>query len=347
MKIAIDCRYIGKSGIGTYIENIVDDLGKNHPENDYLLIVGKDNNIDINACVIKTNVKPFSLGELFRFPVDDINKCDVFFSPYINIPGKIKIPIYSTIHDVVFYDVDGMVSPIGKCLRSFFFRRAIKKSKKIFTVSEFSKERIQYHFPSKKDFVVVYNGVSKTVRNFKRVATVKKDYIVYVGNIKKHKGLNTLIEAYQDAKNKGLHSKLLIVGNKENFRTSDTEVTKVLSQSDDITFTGWVPDSELARIIAEAKVLVQPSFYEGFGIPPLEALYLGTNVILSDIPVFKELYGDFPVTFFKVGNHYDLCEKLMEPFATSFDFSYVRKQIDMKYNYVRVTNLILRTIEKG
>ena len=63
---------------------------------------------------------------------------------------------------------------------------------------------------------------------------------------------------------------------------------------------------------SSSKLLIQPSLYEGFGLPPLEALKAGTNALISDIPVFKEIYKDFPVTFFKSENIEDLCSKILQ-----------------------------------
>lgn len=76
---------------------------------------------------------------------------------------------------------------------------------------------------------------------------------------------------------KGMATKLLIVGNSENFRTADSAVAGIIDGNPSIEFTGWVTNEKLVQLIAEAKALIQPSLYEGFGIPPLEALYLGTN----------------------------------------------------------------------
>ena len=116
MKLAIDCRFVGKSGIGTYIENILDELVAHHTEHEYLLIAYKpfdDYAHFSNIRFVITDIKPFSLKEMFFFPVDEINKCDAYFSPYINIPGRIRIPVYSTIHDVIFLDFPKLVSKVG------------------------------------------------------------------------------------------------------------------------------------------------------------------------------------------------------------------------------------------
>lgn len=347
MTIAIDCRYIGKSGIGTFIENIVDCMLTQHPEHDYLLIINHSKPIKNDKCsiqTIKTSIEPFSLLELFSFPVGQINECDAFITPYINIPVGIRIPVFSTIHDMVFFDVDGLTSPIGRFVRKLYYRRAVRKSFKIFTVSNFSKDRIQHHFPTNKEIVVVYNGVSATIQKQQSNRVEKKDYFVYVGNIKKHKGLKTLVEAFSMAQERVMTTKLLIVGNSENFRTSDSTVAGIIDGNPSIEFTGWVTNEKLVQLIAEAKALIQPSLYEGFGIPPLEALYLGTNVILSDIPVFKEIYACLPVTFFKKGNSAQLSGILQGYAPMSYDKEQIRKQIDSIYSYKLAAKIILHEI---
>ncbi len=347
MRIAVDCRFVGKSGIGTYLESIVDVLILGHPENQYLLVLNRELPVKwrkSNVDMLITDIKPFSLQELFAFPTKQINGCDAFFTPYINVPEGIEIPILCTIHDLVFFDVEGLVSPIGEFVRKLYYKRAIRKSSKVFTVSNFSKERIKHHFQTEKEIVVVYNGVSATVKKHKVDRVEKKDYFVYVGNIKRHKGLKALVDAYCMAQNNGITTKLLIVGNSESFRTSDGDVAGIINSNPDIEFTGWVTNEKLMQLIAEAKALVQPSLYEGFGIPPLEALCLGTNVILSDIPVFKEIYTGLPVTFFETGNSFQLSEILLNYTPVAYNEEQIRKEIDLRYSYQNAAQTILHTI---
>ncbi len=346
-KLAIDCRFITKSGIGTFIESVMHELLINHSEYDYLLIIDSKNSIDFskfNAHIIKTDIPPFSLKELMAFPVKEINKCDAFFSPYINIPGGIRVPIYSTIHDVVFFDVDGLSSVIGKIFRKLIYRRAIRLSKMIFTVSLFSQKRILYHFPTDKQIEVLFNGVSKSCEQYAPQLPIRKqDYFIYVGNIKRHKGLHILIDAFEKAQQNGLTSKLVIVGSNEKFRTSDNSLTSRIDNNHNIEFTGWVTKDRLFNLIAQAKALVQPSLYEGFGIPPLEALYLNTDVILSDIPVFKELYSEIPDCFFEVGNVDDLAGKLLH-FQPNSRISEIKTPIMKRYNYKKSADRVAEVI---
>uniref|UniRef100_UPI0022DF67BA glycosyltransferase n=1 Tax=Fusobacterium varium TaxID=856 RepID=UPI0022DF67BA len=165
---------------------------------------------------------------------------------------------------------------------------------------------------------------------------IKKDYLIFVGNIKKHKGLKILLEAFTELKKEGYPYKLVIVGEQNNFKTKDEEVIKILENSKlnkDIIFTGYVDNKKLKKLIAEAKILIQPSLYEGFGIPPLEALTLGTDVILSDIEVFKEIYSDLPVNFFEIENKKNLKEKIL-------NFKRKNKNQKNNYNYINCAEII-------
>lgn len=347
MRLSIDCRFFGKSGIGTFISNIVDSIVKNHNDNDYLLIVEK--HIDkydkfSNIKQLECSIKPFSIKELLFFPVEEINKTDAFFSPYINIPCRIKVPVYSTIHDVIFWDVPGMVSKLGLFIRSFFVKHSISCSSKIFTVSNFSKKRIIHNFNVKKDIEIVYNGVSKVIKDCP-TTNCKEDYILFVGNIKAHKGLEVLFKSFCIAKSKSFAYKLKIVGERNNFRTSDNSFYQLVSDNSDVIFTGRLSDSELVNTISTARALILPSYYEGFGIPPLESLYLGTNVILSDIEVLKEIYSKLPVTFFKCGSVEDLSDKLLQiDTLPTLDVDNVREVIASTYNYLISADKILSVI---
>lgn len=318
MKIAIDCRMIGSGGIGSYITALLPFFTENHQ----CLLFGnlkalekfKNDRTEIVECTTKT----FSFKELLAFPKDfsrKINECDVYYTPYCNIPSGIKIPVYSTIHDVVFLDVPGLASKTGCLIRKLFYQYAVLRSKLIFTVSEFSKERILSNLHCKKNIVVTYNAVPDWFYSDEKGKTEvdKENSILFVGNIKKHKGLSVLVDAFVAAKKQGFSAQLKIVGNSENFRTADETIFQKIQNAPEnsIVFTGRISDDDLKNLYRTTKCLVQPSFYEGFGMPPMEAMSLGTTAIISDIPVFKEIYEKFPVIYFKTGDSEDLCRKLL------------------------------------
>ncbi len=339
---------IDSGGIGSYISALLPFFIQN---NKCLLIGRKDDLVQYessqNVSIIDCQINTFSIKELLFFPKNissRINKCDIFYSPYCNIPSGIKIPIYSTIHDVVFLDVPNLAGKLGTIVRKVFYKYAVYKSKKIFTVSNFSKDRICKHLKTKKDSVIVtYNALPHWFSDNVTQNIQKEDYILFVGNIKAHKGLHTLLPAFNMALNNGLKSKLYIVGNSDNFRTGDDKIKDELDKLPEgsVVFTGKISDEELKLTYQKAKLFVQPSLYEGFGMPPLEALNLGTNVVLSDIPVFKEIYNEFPLTFFNAGNSQDLCKKILESYSKETPVS-----IPHIYSFNKTYDIIISALKE-
>ncbi|GMO40661.1 MAG: glycosyltransferase family 1 protein [Termitinemataceae bacterium] len=379
MHIAIDCRMYGSSGIGTYITGCLPYfLSSCHSFT--LICSGGTVPAILKMCarrsnysIVVYNKKPFSMQELFFLPnkiAKKINECDLYYSPFFNIPQGINIPIYTTIHDVIFPDMPELTSKIGLTLRMWFYKRACKKSKKIFTVSEFSASRIRHHFESQKklNIIVTYNGVQEQLLNINTAFVQKQKTIIFVGNIKKHKGLQFLLEAFLKAQNElslqGQNYRLLILGQKENFRSKDKTALLQLNtacnsaeqrgikygsnknQSQLIEFSGVVDAQKLKILLSEASLLVQPSLYEGFCYPPLEALFCATNVLISDIPVLKEIYGGYPVTFFRAGDVADLKEKLIAILKNGIPAPVeLSKELKQKYTFEKTAAAVLSALD--
>lgn len=125
---------------------------------------------------------------------------------------------------------------------------------------------------------------------------------------------------------KGMY-RLKIIGEKEGFLVGMNEEDL---HADDVIFTGKLDDDKLLYEIASAAFLVQPSLYEGFGLPPLEALYLGTQPIISDIPVFREIYSELPVIFFNMGDKNDLRDKFLNSYSIGIC---IKRPIQDLYSY--------------
>lgn len=343
-KIAIDARYIGKTGIGTYIENILLEIVKKHQETYFVIFINDDKQRVIeqaNLKYIKVDISPFSIKELLAFPVNQINKCDAFYSPTVNLPIGIRVPVYTTIHDLIFFDIPKIVSPFGRLIRNAYMKFGYYYSNTIFTVSKFTESRIRYHLGNKKRIIVTYSAISNEIKEFV-INNNKNDSFIYVGNIKEHKGLTILLEAFKMAQKNGLKSKLIIVGNADRFASGSIDTS--LLTGDNIFYTGYLNNQDLFKLIASSKALVLPSKYEGFGLPPLEALYLGTEVILSDIPVLKEIYQDLPSHYFKTGNVEDLADVLLSFNNRGINVDDIRELIDNKYNFNTISETIYQTI---
>lgn len=345
MKLAVDCRLIGRSGIGTFIENVTEEFICNHPENKYVLI-GDPKNLsrwkDKDCCkIVESNAKQFSLNELLRFPTKEVNKCDAFFTPDFNIPMGIKVPINSMIHDIVFFDMGVAGNALRRIIIHKYISRALRISANVITVSKFSKSRIESVFQIRKDIHVVNSAINEKLKAYKQKyydANEKREGIVFLGNLKKHKGIRTLLEAYNLLENEGWHKPLTIIG-KMNFRSKDDSIASMIKNSrGKVKLVSNATDNDVFNIISHSEVLVSPSMYEGFGLPPLEALYLGTPAIISDIPVYKEVYAELPVTFFKVNDAKDLADKLCTFKPQVMD---VANKIDELYSFKRAANELL------
>jgi glycosyltransferase involved in cell wall biosynthesis len=351
MTICVDCRMIDASGIGVYLR---ESLPWFLQSNNNFLLLGNTQRLqcyssNANVKIIECDIKPFSLKELFFFPsktARQINRADLYFSPYFNLPKSIKIPVFTTIHDIIFADMPELTSKIGLAARMWFYRRAYKKSNKIFTVSEFSKSRIQHHLGTAKPVIVTHSAIQPmfllyraNIQNIQKTQT-----IVFIGNIKKHKGLDLLLDAFSLAKKEGLPHRLVVIGSKENFRTSDNTVLQKIEAlgGEAVTFTGFISDEQVMERLSKAALLVQPSLYEGFCLPPLEAMVLGAHALISDIPVLKEIYSGYPVTFFHSGNLSDLKEKLTELLINKIPSSPILPdELLLKYTFKKTASVIL------
>ena len=346
MNIAIDCRLIGRSGIGTFIENVLEYIVQN--EEHHFVLIGNDAFLKKyedrkNCSIVNSLIKSFTPQEMLQFSVEVVNKCDAFFTPNFNLPLRINVPIYSMIHDIVFFDTPNFGSFLHRLILKFYIKRALKISKHVFTVSEFSRKRIQARFNTSTPIDVIYNGVNKSLIEYANTHTEAKEHsgIIYIGNIKPYKGLRTLWQAYKMLLNDGDAPKLTIVGNID-FRTKDDEMLKELNANRHlINFVSGVSNEELYKMLSEAEVLVSPSQYEGFGLPPLEAMYLGTPAIISDIPVYKEVYHNLPVSYFNVDDSNDLYKQLKSFKQHRVD---VRENIIEMYDYKRTASKILQVI---
>ena len=347
MKIAIDCRLTGQSGIGTFIENVMRYMVET-PGTDFVLVGNSDALSEYalrpNCHIVACNYGSFTPSELLRFPAKEVNLCDVFFTPNFNIPMGIRVPVYSTIHDIVFFDTGLFGSAVHRAALRWYVRRALSISSGVFTVSQFSRQRIQDYFHTHRDITVVCNGLNSELLDYKAthpmVQAANRRGIVCVGNIKRYKGVHVLWQAYKQLLDSGVDVPPLTIIGRFDFRTKDTEMLRTLEANKDrIRLVTDADNQQMYRLIGEAQCLVSPSLYEGFGIPPLEAMSLGTPVILSDIAVYQEIYGQFPVTFFKAGDAADLARKLTQ---LPTDTVSVDPLIEANYTYRKAAGQIMR-----
>jgi len=242
---------------------------------------------------------------LLKFLKSNRNPLIVNFSNTLPIFYENKIV---TIHDIIY-----LKYPVSYKYKKYYeivFPLMLKHSKHIITVSEFSKKEISSHFGINEDKIsIVYNGVDEKFKP-KKIENQER-YILGVSSIAYHKNFINLIKAFLQLKDKSI--KLYIVGglNEKIFGEESGKVLNYIKNNDNIRFLGRVDDNKLIELYSNAVCFVYPSLYEGFGIPPLEAQACGCPVVLSDIPVFREIYGDSAV-FFNPLDPGDIANKIEE-----------------------------------
>ncbi len=324
-KIVVDARMIKSSGIGTYLQSMLPNL----PGNYNPVLLGKTREIKALGLereieIINFTSPIYSLSEQLMFPVK-IPGCDIFLSPHYNVPvlpvkaGK-KIVIIHDVYHLAFY---GRLTGLQKLYAKYMIRKAVKNSDSVITVSKFSKsEIVKYTGVDETKISVVYCGLNKDVfkdfYNGDYSGLIQKyklpdKFFLFVSNIKPHKNLYNLLAAFLEILEKDEKYKIVVVGEYKKLITADKDVFKLLDKSPKLkrntVFTGYISRQELNALYRMAFALVFPSLYEGFGLPPLEAMICGCPVIAASTASIPEACGDAAL-YFDPYNVHDIKEKL-------------------------------------
>lgn len=282
----------------------------------------KPNNENVKK--VLANCKHYSLREQWHFlKILKKEKLDIMHFTHFNLPILYNRPFIVTIHDLTLSLFPG--KKLNKWYHrlgyNFVIRRAIKKSKKIIAVSKNTKKDILEHFdiPEKK-VEVIYHGIGsdfKVINNQKKLARtankykINKPYLLYTGVWRDHKNLTGLLKTFNILKkDKKLDILLVITGKEDPHYPEIKETIKKLKLTKDVILTGLVPEQDLVNLYNTAEIFVFPSFYEGFGFPPLEAMQCGTPVAASNNSSIPEICGEGNAVFFNPENVTEMAEQI-------------------------------------
>jgi len=310
VRIGIDARKLHDYGIGTYIRNLLRELAGIDQESEYVLVTRPQDvavaaTLGPNFRAVADSSKPYSLAEQVSIPLTvRRERMDLFHATHYVLPALTPSKTVVTIHDCIHLMFpEYLPSRLGYGYARASLYTAAHKSNRIFTVSEQSKRDILKFFKVPADKIVVTPNAIDTrlsaaptdehVLQTRERYQLSHSYLLYVGNIKPHKNLERLIEAFHLVRSEGRGElELLIIGDEISKMQPLRRAIHKYDIHRYVRFLGYVPETTLAVLYRLASVIVFPSLYEGFGLPPLEAMAAGTPVVTSNVSSLPEVVGD-------------------------------------------------------
>lgn len=327
MRIGIDARLYKESGVGRYIRNLINNLvklddkneGKSSSTNEYIIFLLKKDidevNLPSNWTKVEADFKWYGLSEQIKFPkLLESKKLDLVHFPHFNVPifykGKFMVTIHDLIHQHFQMRRATTKDPFTYWVKHLGYKmvlsKALKNSVKVITVSEYVKDEIVRRWKlDPKKVVVTLEGVEENILNLVKKLEkkdvnkclekfdIKPPYIFYIGNAHPHKNVEGLIKAFLKLRKKYQYLTLALAGHDHYFWKRIQEENK----HKDIKYLGYVSDEEMVCLYKGAQAFVQPSFEEGFGIPPLEAMACNCPVVSSNKGSLPEVGGEACIYF--------------------------------------------------
>jgi len=315
MKIAIDARKWRDYGIGTYVRNLVRHLAHLDRSTTYFLFCNRADEAVLrdlaeNFVPVIDDSSGYGLREHLSIPHKMRTLgVDLFHAPHYVLPLLCRRRSVVTIHDCIhLLFPEYLPNRFAYRYAKLMMGSAVHRSSLVFTVSEASRRDILQFYPDAdpERLQVVPNAIDETLLadpGAEEMERVKERYqirgrvVLYAGNIKPHKNLDRLIAAFGLLKQRPGHEdlKLLIIGDEIRKYPSLRRRVEAAGVRQDVRFFGFVPDQTLAALYRLASVFAFPSLYEGFGLPPLEAMACGTPVVTSNVSSIPEVVGDAAV----------------------------------------------------
>ena len=315
MRIAITALFYNRTladGYGSFSNTVINGLIGSYPEHEFILLIDKPFDLPF---VQHANVRVINVSPKIRHPLATYYwynvsapavlrkfKPDVWLQPYGFCSLTSSIPQLLVVHDLAFVHHPEFIQWYHAYYYRFYTPRSIKKAKWVLTVSDFSKQDIIKHYAfSGKKITVVANAANQLFAPVdwdKKVSVKEKytggnEYFLFTGSIHPRKNLMNLLKAFGQFK-KWQHSnmKLLIVGRLAWKYDVVIQKLKTFKYRHDVILTGYLSDDELINLTGAAYAIIYPSFFEGFGLPILEAMQSGVPVIASNTSSMPEIAGD-------------------------------------------------------
>jgi glycosyltransferase involved in cell wall biosynthesis len=309
VRIGIDARKLHDFGIGTYIRNLLRQLSRLDHDTEFVLLCRPEDGPQLetlgeNFRAVFETAGNYSVAEQLRIPLTlKRERVTLFHAPHYVLPPLVQCRSIVTIHDCIHlmfpqYLPNRFALGYAKASMAMAARRA----NRVLTVSETSKRDIIRFFgtPSEK-IDVIYNAFDErfgrnpdedAVMRVRERFQLQDPFVLYAGNVKPHKNLERLIEAFHLVRSGGLDLKLVLIGDEISKYAALRRAVHRHQLHPYVRFLGYLPEETLAIMYRLAGVFVFPSLYEGFGLPPLEAMASGTPVVTSNVSSLPEVTGN-------------------------------------------------------
>jgi glycosyltransferase involved in cell wall biosynthesis len=367
MRIGIDALFIRPGKVGgteSYLRNLINGLIKIDNDNEFFIFLSSNtyNTFNIskhNFKLIKCNVNSENkLNRLFYqnliLPslIKKYNLDIIFFPTYTRCYSNLKNVIsISNIHDLQFKHYPEYFSSVQKLIFKIFYNVSIRKSDYIVSISNFVKEDIikffGYSFDNK--IKVIYNPIdfiseneNNNINILNKYNIKSKQYILSVASLLPHKNLDTLIKAFKIFVKREINYsnyKLVLVGPKLKSENYIANLINELKLQDKIIITGFVSNKDLIILYKNAKLFVSPSKFEGFGMPPVEAMYYKIPVITTNLTSLPEVTLNKAYYYEPAENESELVNiiiSIIENYPDILQLEYISNIVYQKYNILKI-----------
>ncbi len=333
MRIAVNTRLLLKDkleGIGWFTFEVLKRITRDHPEHEFIFIFDRPYS---NEFIFSDNVTPVVVGPPARHPflfylwfdfrlprILRQHKVDLFFSPDGYLSLRTPVKQLSVTHDINFIHRPKDLPWLKSAYYNYFFPRFVKRAERVLTVSNYSKEDIVRSLGIAAGKIdVAHNGINSLyipISEEEKIQTREKyaggcNYFLFIGSLHPRKNVSGLLRAYDKFRSETDRPVKLIIAGGQMFKTSEiSSIYKEMSYREEVIFTGRVSTDELKMILGSALCLTFVPFFEGFGIPVIEAMSAGIPVICSNTTSLPEVGGD-AVQYVDPSSESQICDAML------------------------------------
>lgn len=375
MRIGIDARFLGSigKGLGRYSSELVRHLEEVDQENEYIIFISPESQREYQPHnprfhIVTTDIGWYGWKEQIIFPWMLYRyNLDIMHFLHFNVPLLYFRPFVVTIHDLILLQFPtkraSRLNYVKYFLKNLAYRlviyRAVHQARQVITISQWTKwSLIDVFSMAPHQIVVTYNGINREYfsqqpsgqLSFADHGIHSGQYFLYVGNAYPHKNIERLLQAFQyfvEHEEQYQDIQLVLVGKIDYFFQRIQQYAVDLNLQDRVIFTGFISDAALRDMYEQCLGYVFPSLYEGFGLPPLEALNMKKPVLLSNATCLPEIFGA-AADYVNAYDPYDIYQGLLRIIQ---DPQYLSRQLQHTeifnayswYTVAKITQMVYNT----